>query len=172
MDKSLTDGRKIEFLKMKFEGYLYDMAETPVPETPDGHLTLSDGHPAVPDGHLTLSDGHPAVPDGHLNTADGTFSFLIVLRPDSPVYAGHFPGLPVTPGVALLAIVRELLEKRLRTPLTLTSADDVKFLHPLTPCHNPVTVTFRAIQGNSAKAEITSSAGLHARMSLTYRSSI
>ncbi len=158
MDKSLTDGRKIEFLKMKFEGYLYDMAETPVPETPDGHLTLSDGHPAVPDGHL--------------NTADGTFSFRIVLRPDSPVYAGHFPGLPVTPGVALLTIVRELLEKRLRTPLTLTSADDVKFLHPLTPCHNPVTVTFREIQGSSAKAEISSSAGLHARMSLTYRSSI
>ena len=94
---------------------------------------------------------------------------MIALRPDSPVYAGHFPGFPVTPGVALLTIVRELLESRLHKSLTLSSADDVKFLRPLTPDNNPVTVIFREFGNDGVKAEVSSPVGLHARMNLSYR---
>lgn len=101
-------------------------------------------------------------------SADGACAFRISLRPDSPIYAGHFPGFPITPGVALLTIVRELLERRLHTSLTLTSADDVKFLHPLTPAHNPVTITFKEFRGNTVKAEVSTSTALHARMTLSY----
>ncbi len=102
------------------------------------------------------------------DSTDGAYAFRISLRPDSPIYAGHFPGFPITPGVALLTIVRELLERRLHRSLTLTSADDVKFLHPLTPAHNPVTITFKEFRGNTVKTEVSTSTALHARMTLSY----
>ncbi len=103
-------------------------------------------------------------------TSEESCQFVIALRPDSPVYGGHFPGFPVTPGVALLTVVRELLESRLHKPLALASADDVKFLRPLTPEDNPVTVTFREFSDTGVKAEISGPAALHARMTLSYRS--
>ena len=34
--------------------------------------------------------------------------------PESPVYKGHFPGMPITPGVLLLTVAREIVEKVLR----------------------------------------------------------
>ena len=98
--------------------------------------------------------------------------FRIALRPDSPVYEGHFPGFPITPGVALIAMVRELLESRVfglpGGGLSITSVDDAKFLSPLTPGMSPVTVRLTAIADGSAKAEISSPAALHARMSLSF----
>lgn len=34
--------------------------------------------------------------------------------PDCPVYRGHFPGLPITPGVLLLTVAREIVERAIR----------------------------------------------------------
>lgn len=34
--------------------------------------------------------------------------------PENPVYKGHFPGMPITPGVLLLTVAREIVEKVLR----------------------------------------------------------
>lgn len=136
---------------MKFEGYLYDVIEIQDSAAPDSGV------------HDSMAA------DGLSASSDAACAFLIALRPDSPVYAGHFPGFPVTPGVALLTIVRELLETRLHKSLTLASADDVKFLRPLTPDNNPVTVIFREFGNDGVKAEISSAAGLHARMNLSYR---
>lgn len=110
---------------------------------------------------------------GDPRTAPGECRELrIALRPDSPVYEGHFPGFPITPGVALIAMVRELLESRVfglpGGGLSITSVDDAKFLSPLTPEMSPVTVCFTEISDGSAKAEISSPAALHARMSLSF----
>ncbi len=142
--------------------------------------------PEPMDAPAASADGSSVSADNPAASTDGAFAFRISLRPDSPVYEGHFPGFPITPGVALLTIVRELLERRLtelgracgspagpampgeHVSLTLTSADDVKFLHPLTPAHNPVTITFKDFQNGRLKAEITSPSALHARMTMSY----
>lgn len=57
-----------------------------------------------------------------LSGEDGTLTCRIRLRPESPIYSGHFPGAPITPGVALLTIVRELIERRLNSSATGSSA--------------------------------------------------
>lgn len=48
----------------------------------------------------------------------GVYTFEAVLNPEHAVYEGHFPGLPVTPGVCLLRVVKEcasrLRNRRLR----------------------------------------------------------
>lgn len=58
------------------------------------------------------------------------------IRPDHPLYAGHFPGHPVTPGVVLTEIVKELIETRVEKRLGMVQLRQVKFL----AAHDPVAV--------------------------------
>jgi len=51
----------------------------------------------------------------------------IKLNPASAVYAGHFPGFPVTPGVCQLEMIGEILEGALGGPLRLVQAKNLKF---------------------------------------------
>jgi 3-hydroxymyristoyl/3-hydroxydecanoyl-(acyl carrier protein) dehydratase len=66
----------------------------------------------------------------------GIPSTRLSIPADHPAYAGHFPGRPLLPGVALLA---EVLEAALRSPqLTARIGPSprlarVKFLAPITP---------------------------------------
>lgn len=53
------------------------------------------------------------------------------------IFAGHFPGQPVVPGVCTLAIVRLLLEDTLKLNLKLKKSPNIKFLQLLLPAHEP-----------------------------------
>jgi len=57
----------------------------------------------------------------------------IKVNPASAIYAGHFPGFPVTPGVCQLEMIGEILEGALGAPLRLTQAKNLKF----TAVHEP-----------------------------------
>lgn len=48
--------------------------------------------------------------DNYLSAED-RLAFRVRLDAAHPVYAGHFPGNPVLPGVCTLQIVRECLER-------------------------------------------------------------
>lgn len=50
------------------------------------------------------------------------------LIPESPIYKAHFPGYPITPGVALLQIALELMGDR-----KLQYAKEIKFIAPVLP---------------------------------------
>lgn len=65
------------------------------------------------------------------------FSARVRLNPDHPVYAVHFPGQPVTPGVMLVKLVHELLEQHLNRRLRLLSITQCKFLNMLVPNRTP-----------------------------------
>ena len=52
----------------------------------------------------------------------------IRLLPESPVYKGHFPGYPITPGVCLVEIALELMG-----PVRLVAAKNIKFTSPVIP---------------------------------------
>ncbi|RZK15805.1 MAG: 3-hydroxylacyl-ACP dehydratase [Hymenobacter sp.] len=55
------------------------------------------------------------------------------LRPEHAIFAGHFPGQPVVPGVCLLQLLKELLEGATQQSLQLVRAGNVKFLTVLVP---------------------------------------
>ena len=61
------------------------------------------------------------------------FSTTIKLMPGHIIYAGHFPGHPVTPGVVQLQIVHELMENHLSNGLQLIGIDECKFLKIINP---------------------------------------
>ena len=55
-------------------------------------------------------------------------AYDIRLNPAHTIYQAHFPGEPVTPGVCILQIARELLEDLLQRPLAVKSVKNMKFL--------------------------------------------
>ena len=54
-------------------------------------------------------------------------SARIFLNENSSIYAVHFPGFPVTPGVCQVLMVKEILVEVLDIPLQLSKAKDIKF---------------------------------------------
>jgi 3-hydroxyacyl-[acyl-carrier-protein] dehydratase len=54
------------------------------------------------------------------------------------IFKGHFPAMPVTPGVIQLQMVKELLELYLQKKIRLKSLRSCKFLHVLNPDENPL----------------------------------
>ncbi|MBA6153889.1 3-hydroxyacyl-ACP dehydratase [Gelidibacter maritimus] len=69
---------------------------------------------------------------------DNSFETIIVLQNEHPIFNGHFPNFPVTPGVAMLQIIKELTENQLQQSLFLKSASNVKFLSLVDPNKNAI----------------------------------
>lgn len=61
----------------------------------------------------------------------------IILNPEHPIFRGHFPGNPVTPGVCMMQIVKELSEHITQQNLTLSSASNIKFMAIIDPEETP-----------------------------------
>lgn len=57
----------------------------------------------------------------------------INLQSSHEIFGGHFPGRPVLPGVCMLQISQELLEKATGSPLIMRRTGQVKFLQPVDP---------------------------------------
>lgn len=88
--------------------------------------------------------------------------FDIALLADSPIYRAHFPERPVTPGVCIIQLAAELLERQLGTPLQLGTVVNAKYLSVIDPTATPaLSCTFGKItvDGNAVKAAATLSDG-------------
>lgn len=68
--------------------------------------------------------------------SDAIFCYTIRFDSNHIIYKAHFPEKPITPGVCILQIARELLEKYLRCKLYLKKAQNVKYLAVLSPNEN------------------------------------
>lgn len=96
------------------------------------------------------------------------FSDTVRFSPGSPVYDGHFPGFPITPGVLLMQTATELLEARLGRSLFLQEAVNVRFLSPVVP-EDTVRFTFTADGENLWKILLEKDGTPCAKMTLRYR---
>ncbi|WP_312074749.1 3-hydroxyacyl-ACP dehydratase [Chryseobacterium sp.] len=68
---------------------------------------------------------------------NGVFSAKISLNQNHDIFKGHFPGNPVTPGVCMMQIVKELTEEFTEKTLFLKSASNVKFMAIINPFETP-----------------------------------
>ncbi|MDQ3046757.1 MAG: 3-hydroxyacyl-ACP dehydratase [Bacteroidota bacterium] len=64
----------------------------------------------------------------------------VSLDPKHPVYQGHFPGMPVAPGVCLTQMLQETVEQLTGKKLTMVTGDNLKFTAVLNPEENPEVV--------------------------------
>jgi len=65
--------------------------------------------------------------------ANGVVHIRLKLQKAHEVFAGHFPGHPVLPGVAMLQMVKEFSEEHLERSLLMQQFSQVKFLALVDP---------------------------------------
>lgn len=63
----------------------------------------------------------------------GALYYTLLLNAESVIYKAHFPGMPVTPGVCLVQIGRELLEEYTGLRLEVCGMKNVKFVSVVEP---------------------------------------
>lgn len=68
---------------------------------------------------------------------DNQLIAAITLNANAPIFEGHFPGNPITPGVAQLEIIKELLSTYYHREIQLKSISNCKYLAILNPVENP-----------------------------------
>jgi 3-hydroxyacyl-[acyl-carrier-protein] dehydratase len=68
-------------------------------------------------------------------------AYEIRLNESHFIYQAHFPSEPITPGVCIIQIAKELLEESLRQHLEIKAVKNVKFLHVISPMRTPL-ITF------------------------------
>ncbi len=84
--------------------------------------------------------------------------YLVRLNPDHPIYAGHFPGMPVTPGVLQLAIIKGCFEAFSGKVLYLKRAREIKFLGLIKPGETAelvINISYDLLPGGSYKISAT-----------------
>ena len=68
---------------------------------------------------------------------DGKVEATITFQPNHAIFAGHFPGQPVVPGVCLVQAVKDLLSIAIVQKLALEKAANIKFLAVIIPNQLP-----------------------------------
>lgn len=77
----------------------------------------------------------------HRGQDGGAWCYQITLDSTHVIYQAHFPEQPITPGVCIIQIAKELLEDALQQPLDVSRIKNVKFLSVISPKETS-TVTY------------------------------
>ena len=85
------------------------------------------------------------------NRANGaSLHALLELNPEHHIFDGHFPQIPVVPGVCMMQMVKELVEDFTGQRLRLSKADHLKFLTIIDPRQNKLLEVELSITSSSS----------------------
>ncbi len=79
-------------------------------------------------------------------TVGDVTTYTVLLIPSCIIYAAHFPGMPITPGVCQIQMTKELLEDCLNRKLTIAGVKNAKFVSVLTPGDKHIRVSLSKIK--------------------------
>ncbi|MGO3162816.1 MAG: hypothetical protein ACTIJ2_06325 [Sphingobacteriaceae bacterium] len=80
----------------------------------------------------------------------------IHLHAHHPVFDGHFPNNPITPGVCMIQIFKELAEKAIGNPLKIRHCKNVKFTALINPFTHPdLQITLRLISNGQTEYKLS-----------------
>lgn len=63
----------------------------------------------------------------------GKVEFHVTINEQHPIFQGHFPNMPVTPGVVQLEMVKQLIAQHLNDSIILSEMNSCKYLAILDP---------------------------------------
>ncbi|CAH0123853.1 3-hydroxyacyl-ACP dehydratase [Chryseobacterium sp. Bi04] len=111
--------------------------------------------------------------ESYEKSENGSFIADISLNKDHDIFKGHFPGNPVTPGVCMMQIVKELTEEFVGSKLFLKTASNVKFMAIINPFETPDLKLQLdiAVNGEDVKVKNITSFGetIALKMSVSYK---
>ena len=70
------------------------------------------------------------------DASSGSVRAKISINKSHKIFEGHFPGLPIVPGVCMMQIIREIMEVCTEKNLSITGAENMKFLAVINPEQN------------------------------------
>lgn len=86
------------------------------------------------------------------DVVDASIRYNIHLDASHFIYQAHFPDEPITPGVCIIQIAKELLEEHLGIGLEIQKVKNVKFLNVISPLATPnVTYVFEKIMPDDSE---------------------
>ena len=68
---------------------------------------------------------------------DFKYKIEVSLNPEHEIFKGHFPNNPVTPGVCMMQIIKELTQDICEVNLQLIQSNNIKFMALINPEVNP-----------------------------------
>lgn len=70
--------------------------------------------------------------------SDNRITATVSINSAHPVFKGHFPQMPVVPGVCQVQMIKELLEENTGASTMMISGDNIKFTGMILPDKSPV----------------------------------
>ena len=106
------------------------------------------------------------------NTDSGV-NFIVRFNADHFIYAAHFPGNPITPGVCITQMVKELTEELTQFPLFLKIVKNIKFTQVINPLQHPkvsfaLTTPQEDENGYKVSATVKNDSEIFAKLSLLF----
>ena len=104
----------------------------------------------------------------------GLPTFQLRLHPEWPIYKAHFPGHPITPGVCIVQMIQELLQRALRRDVTLCKAKNIKYLSIISPEKvSELNVSFTKIEEQpdgslKVQAQVAAGETIYTKLSATF----
>lgn len=74
------------------------------------------------------------------NIDENRIELIVELQKNHDIFKGHFPNYPIAPGVAMLQILKNGLEKHFQTSLQLHSSSQIKFLNLVNPNEETILI--------------------------------
>jgi len=107
-------------------------------------------------------------------SCDGTYNCKVKMNPQHGLYKVHFPGNPVTPGVCLVQMATEILERKYDKKFQLSEAVNIKFRKTVVPEDEPTYVFNKVVfEDDLLKTSVTieDNENQFVKMSLIYKMS-
>ena len=105
-------------------------------------------------------------------SSDGTYNCKVKMNPQHGLYKVHFPGNPVTPGVCLVQMATEILERKYDKKFQLSEAVNIKFRKTVVPEDEPTYVFNKVVfEDDLLKTSVTieDNENQFVKMSLIYK---
>ena len=90
----------------------------------------------------------------------------LTLNPQHAIFKGHFPGNPITPGVCMMQIIKNLTEEITRHKLFLAKTTNVKFMALINPITHPILQLTLTIQHKDADIQVKNTASFDETVAL------
>jgi 3-hydroxyacyl-[acyl-carrier-protein] dehydratase len=72
--------------------------------------------------------------------SESVIKAVITINPQNQIFEGHFPNNPVLPGIVQLQIIKEIIEKNIKTQLILEKATNIKYISVIVPKANEMLI--------------------------------